>query len=68
MLNTIVRYPHSYEKLNQIKFKPKENILVTCGSDSCFKSWALTESNLPGRNFDSYILFNDILSNFFCFF
>jgi hypothetical protein len=51
MLNTIVRYPHSYEKLNQIKFKPKENILVTCGSDSCFKSWALTESNPPGRNF-----------------
>lgn len=47
-LNTIVRYPHSYEKLNQIKFKPTENILFTTGADFCLKSWILTENNQPG--------------------
>jgi hypothetical protein len=47
-LNTLVRYPHSFEKVNKLKFKPNENILFTCGNDACFKSWILCENKKTG--------------------
>jgi NET1-associated nuclear protein 1 (U3 small nucleolar RNA-associated protein 17) len=47
-LNTLVRYPHSFEKVNKLKFKPNENILFTCGNDACFKSWILCENRKTG--------------------
>ena len=29
-----------------MKFKPNTNVLFTCGEDGCFKSWALSESDM----------------------
>lgn len=45
----MVRYPHSFEKVNKIKFKPNENILFSCGNDGCFKSWTLVENKPQGN-------------------
>ena len=47
-LNTLVRYPHSFDKVNKINFKKNENLLFTCGNDGCFKSWILTENKPQG--------------------
>ncbi|RNA06715.1 WD repeat-containing 75-like [Brachionus plicatilis] len=42
-LNTLVRHPHSFDQVTKIKFKPNENVLLSCGQDGCFKSWRLTK-------------------------
>lgn len=44
-LNTIIRLPHSYFKINKMKFDPKENLLVTVGDDTFFKTWILLEDS-----------------------
>jgi WD40 repeat protein len=46
----LIRFPHSFEKINDMKFKPDSNILFTCGEDGCFKSWTLAESDVIGTN------------------
>lgn len=45
-MNTFVRFPHAFEQVNKIKFKQNENVLFTCGNDSCFKSWVLRENEM----------------------
>lgn len=40
-----MRHPHSYDRVNNIKFKPNENVLLSCGQDGCFKSWILTKNS-----------------------
>jgi hypothetical protein len=47
-LNTLVRYPHSFERVTKIMFRPNENVLFTCGNDGCFKSWTLVENKRQG--------------------
>lgn len=52
-LNTVVKYPHSYERVTRLKFKPRclsSNVddvdgvfLYSAGEDSCIKSWALVK-------------------------
>lgn len=44
-LNTLVRQPHSFDRINKLKFKPNDNVLFTCGEDGCFKSWQLLSSS-----------------------
>ena len=46
----MIRFPHSFDKINDMKFKPDSNILFTCGEDGCFKSWTLSESDVIGTN------------------
>lgn len=36
--------------MTKIKFKPNEQVLVTCGQDGCFKSWVLNK-NLQSDTF-----------------
>lgn len=58
MLNTLVRYPHSFDKVNKIKFKHSSNLLFTCGNDGCFKSWILHENKLQGKWKFKFFYFN----------
>lgn len=44
-LNTLVRLPHSYDRVTKIKFHPNENYLISCGEDNYFKTWALFQSS-----------------------
>lgn len=60
-LNTIVKYPHSYERVTRLKFKPSSSnnnnmnttsdkddndvYLYSSGDDTCIKSWALSSSS-----------------------
>ena len=59
----MVCFPHSFDKVNKIKFKPNENVLFTCGNDSCFKSWILQKNRPIGKNLKRLLFF--CLSSFF---
>jgi hypothetical protein len=52
-LNTLVRQPHSFDRINKIKFKPNENVLFSCGEDGCFKSWVLRENRQQASSNES---------------
>ncbi|CAF0710964.1 unnamed protein product [Brachionus calyciflorus] len=60
-LNTLVRHPHSYDKITKLKFKPNENTLFTCGEDGCFKSWTLVK-NRPSSIDQNQIKYNWVYS------
>ena len=46
MLNTIVKCPHSFDRVTRIKFKPNETVLFSSGEDTCLKSWVTQKSLL----------------------
>ena len=67
-LNTLVHFPHSFERVNTLRFHPARDILFSCGNDGCFKSYALVESSMFSTlliNQHFVNIFVQILSNLY---